>query len=238
MSREGPPREGDAGRFSGFTSRGRGTLIPEAFFREVLPAISDLDELRASLLLFWLLGQRRGALPAVRETELLRSAALLQLMDPAALKRGLAAALHRGTFLRGRPRGSNEGGPFYTLNTPTARQTLELLPPPSSEAEPPPEAVKELPRPNIFALYEQNIGLLTPLLAEELKEAEAQYPWPWIEDAFREAVRSNRRSWRYIARILERWAREGREDGEAERAPRKRSGDWPEYIRPQYRGKP
>jgi DNA replication protein len=237
MSREGPPQRGWATAFSGFTSRGRGVLIPEAFFREVLPFISDPDELRASLLLFWLLGQRRGALPAVRESELLRSAAVLHLMDPTALKRGLVAAIHRGTFLRGRPRGDGPREPFYTLNTPTARQMLDPLPPPGHDREPSDQTAEETPRSNIFGLYEQNIGLLTPLLAEELKEAEAQYPWAWIEDAFREAVRANRRSWRYIARILERWAREGREDGGPERPP-KRSGDWPEFIRPRYRGRP
>ena len=66
-------------------------------------------------------------------------------------------------------------------------------------------------RPNIFVLYEQNIGPLTPLLAEELMEAEDTYPAAWIEDAFREAVELNKRSWRYIQRILERWAAEGKD---------------------------
>ena len=67
-------------------------------------------------------------------------------------------------------------------------------------------------RPNIFVLYEQNIGPLTPLLAQELMDAEATYPTEWIQDAFREAVALNKRSWRYVQRILERWAAEGRED--------------------------
>ena len=40
-------------------------------------------------------------------------------------------------------------------------------------------------RPSIFSLYEQNIGLLTPLLAEQLVEAERRYPAGWIEDAAR-----------------------------------------------------
>src|SRR5690348_6777256 len=49
----------------------------------------------------------------------------------------------------------------------------------------------EVERPNIFVLYEQNIGLLTPLIAEELKDASSQYPMEWIEAAFREAVSHN-----------------------------------------------
>ena len=71
-------------------------------------------------------------------------------------------------------------------------------------------------RPNIYDLYEQNIGLLQPLLAEQLLEAERDYPREWIEDAFRIAVENNARNWRYIDAILRRWAAEGRDsDGGA-----------------------
>ena len=35
-------------------------------------------------------------------------------------------------------------------------------------------------KPNIFSLYEANIGIITPLIAEELKDAELQYPEAWI----------------------------------------------------------
>ena len=65
---------------------------------------------------------------------------------------------------------------------------------------------------NIFRLYEENIGPLTPLIAETLGEAEDTYPAEWIEDAIRIAVQSNKRTWRYVAAILERWQREGRHD--------------------------
>ncbi|QLQ07827.1 MAG: DnaD domain protein [Anaerolineae bacterium] len=66
-------------------------------------------------------------------------------------------------------------------------------------------------RPNIFVLYEQNIGLLQPIIADELRDAELRYPADWIEDAFRIAVEQNKRAWRYIRAILERWATEGRD---------------------------
>jgi len=63
-------------------------------------------------------------------------------------------------------------------------------------------SVKTCDRPNIFILYEQNIGLLTPPIADELRQAEQTYPAGWIEEAFREAVSLNKRSWRYIRAIL------------------------------------
>ncbi|HLI08319.1 MAG TPA: DnaD domain protein [Ktedonobacteraceae bacterium] len=69
----------------------------------------------------------------------------------------------------------------------------------------------QVERPNIFVLYEQNIGLLSPLIAEELKEAADRYPAEWIEAAFREAVMYNKRNWKYIRAILRRWETEGRQ---------------------------
>ena len=59
--------------------------------------------------------------------------------------------------------------------------------------------------------------MLNPMITEELKDAEKQYPSEWIEEAFREAVKSNKRSWRYVAAILERWEREGKDDGRSGR---------------------
>jgi DnaD/phage-associated family protein len=67
-------------------------------------------------------------------------------------------------------------------------------------------------RPNIFVLYEEHIGLLSPLVAETLTDAARDYPPGWIEDAFRLAAEANVRKWAYVRAILERWAREGRSD--------------------------
>jgi DnaD/phage-associated family protein len=69
----------------------------------------------------------------------------------------------------------------------------------------------QVERPNIFVLYEQNIGLLSPLIADQLKDAADQYPAEWIEAAFREAVQHNTRKWSYISAILRRWETEGRQ---------------------------
>ena len=75
----------------------------------------------------------------------------------------------------------------------------------------PSEIQVEVERPNIFVLYEQNIGLLAPMIADELKDATDQYPQEWIEAAFREAVQQNKRKWSYIRAILRRWETEGRQ---------------------------
>jgi DnaD/phage-associated family protein len=85
-------------------------------------------------------------------------------------------------------------------------------------------------QPNIFALYEQNIGPLTALLSEDLMEAEQTYPAAWIEAAFREAVRRNKRNWSYIRAILERWQTEGKDEIDR----RDRETDTRRYIEGEY----
>jgi DnaD/phage-associated family protein len=65
-------------------------------------------------------------------------------------------------------------------------------------------------RPTIYRLYEENIGPLTPLIADTLKDAELDYSTRWIEDAIRLAVENNARSWKFIQAVLVRWTQEGR----------------------------
>jgi len=88
-------------------------------------------------------------------------------------------------------------------------------------------------RPSIFTLYEQNVGLVTPIIADRLVEAIERYPETWVEDAIEEAVAYNRRNWRYIQRILENWASEGRTD-EANRGDPSRDLNRDKHLRGKY----
>jgi len=153
------------------------------------------------------------------------------------LDEGLERAVARGTLLRVSvkdPEGGDSQESWYFLNDPPSRQAVEKIERgelrlggmPSRPGE-----RVEVERPNIFALYEQNIGLLQPLIAEELREAEKTYPPDWIEEAFKIAVERNARNWRYIQAILERWAREGKDDGEVRRDSKE---DRYRYIKGEY----
>ena len=62
---------------------------------------------------------------------------------------------------------------------------------------------------NVFTVYEHNIGILTPMIADALKDAEKTYGPVWICAAIQEAVANNARSWKYCEAILQRWARDG-----------------------------
>jgi len=70
---------------------------------------------------------------------------------------------------------------------------------------------------NIYNLYDGEIGKLTQAITEILKDAEEEYTAEWVADAIKEAVFYNKRSWKYIEAILERWQKEGRGAGKPHR---------------------
>lgn len=66
------------------------------------------------------------------------------------------------------------------------------------------------PLPNIFSIYEQEIGVLTPFIADTLDDIEKTYPENWFEKAVKHAKMSSPKvSINYIIKILERWKAEG-----------------------------
>ena len=198
--------------FAGFPQRMRFTPLPNIFFSQLLPQIDDLAELKTTLHIFRKVYHKKGYPKFVTLVELLGDKALMMgIGDGQALRRGLELAVGRGTLLHLTLDREGESEDLYFLNTEADRQAVAKIEGGeiSLGALPRKEPYEAEEQPNIFALYEDNIGMLTPMIAEELKEAEKLYPASWIENAFKEAVTRNKRSWRYISRILERWASEG-----------------------------
>lgn len=82
---------------------------------------------------------------------------------------------------------------------------------------------KELRRPNIYKIYETEIGILTPFISDELDEIEKHYPDGWFTMAVKEAKSSTTRvSLNYIKKILVRWEKEG--------LPNKMNGQVKKYV--------
>ena len=216
--------------FGGFPRRVRFIPVPNPLFGPLLEQIDDLAELKCTLRIIWLLHQQKGYPRFVTLSDLLGDRTLAKALafngSPHRLRveRGLARAVRRGTLVAGTVEQRGERQTLYALNTEPdrdalARMTGDTMPiGPIPEVEPWEGATE---RSNIFTLYEDNVGTISPMIADQLREAEELYPAVWIDDAFREAVSQNKRSWRYIARILERWEREGRNDGESGRYPKK-----------------
>jgi DnaD/phage-associated family protein len=206
--------------FVGFDEEEETIGLPASFFQHLLPAVDDLAELKLTLCLLYRRA-RAGAPVLFLRQELEQDPELHHILGldgqraENAVGLALERAAARGTLLTLRRARGNQWEEAYVLNEPAGRRLAEEL----AAGEPAPEAAGEpgpapwrLQRPNIFVLYEQNIGLLQPLIAEELREAERTYPMSWIEDAFRIAAERNVRNWRYVRAILERWAQEGKQD--------------------------
>lgn len=202
------------------------TPIPGSFFSDLLPLIDDLFELKVTLHCLWLVQQKQGEFRHITRAELAADQTLMRGLQDAtlgageALQEGLERAVARGTLLQVivRREGAAEDTTWYFVNSERGRAAVariergEWAPGGGPDGMEDGEGIYlEARRPNIFNLYEQNMGMLQPLLVEELMDAERSYPPEWIEEAFRLAVAQNVRRWAYVRGILERWAREGRE---------------------------
>jgi DnaD/phage-associated family protein len=194
--------------------------LPDSFFTQVMPKIQDLVELKVVLYVAYLILRKQDHPQFVTYKELkAESCRLSAELGEETLRQTLDSAVEHGALLHSTSSINGVLEDVYSL-------TGDSLQPPTRLPSLGGQAI------NIFALYEQNIGMITPMIAEELKEAEKIYPPQWIEEALKEAVALNKRSWRYIARILERWASEGKDSGEYRRDIKKDGPD--KYVKGKY----
>ena len=193
--------------------------MPAPLVGSLLERIDDLAELKCTLRAVALLSRKRGYPRFVSLREMQADASLARSIpsdgensSAALIEKALGGAVRRGALAFAVVGSGADRQPIFGLNSEADRAGLAKLaaePPPWSDTDAePPEPQAE--RPNVFEMYEQNIGLLNPMIADALREAEEIYPEEWIEDAIREAVAQNIRNWRYVSRILERWENEGR----------------------------
>jgi DNA replication protein len=226
--------------FRGFPAGKSGSVrVPNLFFSELLPLIDDLAELKVTTYCFWAIQQREGHYRYVRLADMLEDDLLLRGLaeDRTEAVRVLRAALQRavtrGTLLHTLIDGG-EAQHLYFMNTDRGRRAVESLArgdwtPGLDNA--PVGLIRE--RPNIFVLYEENIGPLTPLLSDILKDAEQTYPPEWVAEAVQVAVERNIRNWRYVESILKRWYSEGKDGPIRSNAQKDRgaSGKFDDYER-------
>ena len=233
-------------KFEGFSKHtGKATPLPSAFFSDLLPLIDDLAELKVTLFCFWALYQKEGRFRYLRRRDFAGDEALMRGLAVAepdsdagtTLDEALARACERGSILCADIQTGQTTDQLFFFNTPLGRVAVEQIEAGAwrpADGDNPIEILPE--RPNAFRLYEDNIGPLTPMIADALKDAQQEYPGHWLEEAMRVAVESNARSWRYILAVLERWRAEGR-SREATEKPvqpadgrRYVSGQYADYI--------
>jgi DNA replication protein len=231
--------------FVGFPSgKVRMTPIPESFFSELLPEIDHLGEMKVTLYAIWFLDHVETPVRYLSYVDFAGEERLVKGLGPGGLEDALERAVQRGTLLKVQVDRAEEAnaslagaqGALYFLNPPRGRAAIQAIR--NGEwrpvLEPHPPISLDVERPNIFRLYEENIGPLTPMIADMLREAEQTYRSEWIEEAIRIAVQNNVRRWKYVEAILRSWQEEGhdganRRDSEKDRR-RYIEGEFAEYI--------
>jgi len=206
--------------FPGFPD-GKMTLtpVPDVFFNELLPHINHIGELKITLYFFWRLSRMEGSFRYLRLSDILGDHLLLTSFENVDIDPldAIELASLRGTLLKAEL--ASEQIPnkdictFYFLNTPKGRAAIKAIKDglwnPTKDPTPSDKILE--PAPSIYRLYEENIGPLTPMIADAIKDAETTFPLPWIIDAMMIAVERNKRNWSYITAILDKWQREGRD---------------------------
>ncbi len=192
-----------------FTDSEPSSPLPDAFFRRLLREITALDELKVTLYALWRIEHMGGAFRGLSEADLDPGELGLAMED---VRSGLDAAVQRGTLLKS----VHEAQAAYFLNSPSGRSAAQAF---AETGWPDSATISSTPleRPNVFRLYEENIGPLTPLIADALNDAESTYSAGWVADAIDLAVKHNKRSWKYAEAILKRWKEEGRAEKQSGR---------------------
>ena len=212
-------------KFNGF-SPGSFTqlMIPPGFFSDFLPRIGDAAELKLLLFCFWALPQKEGDYPYLRREDFANHSALLDGLAVTApdddpqdiLDRTLILAVEHGGLLQAEIKVRSKKHTLYFVNTERGRAGQRQIQAGAWQPADLDSPIEILPeRPGIYSLFLDNIGTITPMIRDDLKDMEQEYSAQWIEDAIRLAVQNNARSLRYIRAILERWQRDGRDSNES-----------------------
>jgi len=188
-------------KFKGFTDSETFTQLPDKFFHQLLKEIDDPAELKVTLYFLWRVEHMDSPFRALSKMDFNMKELGLSADE---IKLGLEKAVKRGSLLKVQ----REAKVYFLLNSPRGRAGVQAIEsgkwnPQVGTSAPPTE------RPNVFRLYEENIGPLTPLIADALKDAEELYSDEWIADVIEIAVKNNKRNWKYCEAILKRWKEEG-----------------------------
>jgi len=206
--------------FEGFQNENNKSIpIPVQFFTDLLPEIDHLGELKLALYLFWRLEQMDRGFRYFRRQDFIQDKQFFESQgEPtqdtiASIDQSLEQAIKRGWLLEAQVKLKNTEI-LYFLNTPRGKAAVQAI----QRGEWRPTGDDNIPisisveSPNIYRLYEEHIGPLTPMLADTLRQAEQEFPPLWIEEAIRIAVENNVRNWRYVSAILKRWKDEGKDE--------------------------
>jgi DNA replication protein len=202
-------------KFNGFGAKTRFISLPAETFSELLPLIDDLGELKVTLFALWALLQKESDSDGYRYLRLSdfsdKEAVKMHNLKGPELDIALYRAIERGTLLKIEIAQNDET--LYFANTANGRLAVEQIKAGRWQMSDTNDPVQILPeRPNIYRIYEENIGALTPLIADDLKDAEREFGVEWVAEAIALSVSMEKRNLKYVRAILKRWKQEGKHE--------------------------
>ncbi len=197
-------------RFTGFPAGKTRTIrLPESFFQSVFPMLETSLEIKTALLAFWLLEQQEGTSRFLRLDDFIQPPAWFNENSKTKIKNAVQKLVDIGLLLTALPEGYTET--LYFLNSERGKALSQAY---QNGVWSPGEDSTGLnvdrERRTVYQLYEENIGPLTPLIADALQDAVKTYSEDWIAEAIQIAVENNVRRWKYVEAILASWKKEGR----------------------------
>jgi DnaD/phage-associated family protein len=102
-----------------------------------------------------------------------------------------------------------------------AAGVIDRAPPPSPSPDETPLYLRDDALGRVASAYQGNIGLIVPMVSDELKDWLEVYPEAWVIEAIGIAVEQNVRKLSYIRGILEKWRDKGRQAAKPAPVPEK-----------------
>lgn len=186
------------------------TRVPNAVLGRVLATIDDADEIKLILRAIWLLEQQRGYPRYITRDDLRRDRALsVAIPDQSDFDRILKSATERGVFVEALINDNT----CLMFNTESARRASIEVSPTTDNLNKDDngwETVAAIAAPpDAFRAYEENIGILSPMIRQSILAALEDFTDEDITHAVRIAVENESRSWSFVAGVLRRWTRDG-----------------------------
>ena len=189
-----------------------GTRVPNAVLGRVLSCVDDVDVIKLVLRAVWLLERQRGYPRYISVEHLQRDRVLSNVfVSTVTLERALDTAIEYGVIAKV----VINGNACLMLNTESAQRaamdgaiTSPVVGTKNADGDWDTPAASSMPS-DAFRAYEDNIGLLSPMIRESILAALEDFTDDDITRAIRIAVENESRSWSFVAGVLRRWSREG-----------------------------
>lgn len=196
------------------------TRVPNAVLSAVLNEVEESGTVKLILRAVWLLERQRGFPASITVNELRHDRVLIRVFKS---KERFDAALDQSLNLGVLIKFELNNADALMLNTVSATRQVGHAKGAQSEnidddgwdasvgSETPDDA---------FRAYEENIGILSPMIRENITAVLQDFSDEDIIEAIKIAVENENRSWSYVAGVLRKWARDGVPNDRRTRTPR------------------